>query len=214
MDTKDNIDLSVNIIQMQPPIPGPDNTTTRQWENKDEKTKNLVSFEAALRRSAYQNTTINTDEFFFDDTDMHSDYYLVVVYDNKSDTPLLSSRHYFDKTIISNYLKGDYCVAPELTYLGEKFDLNRYSEGSIFLADRLSGNMDHAIYQQHRKRIFSMYHQAIFKNYFDCSLLLMVRKEKQEPQLSKYLQLGFSVIGSTIHKGKEHSIILMDFKNA
>jgi hypothetical protein len=213
MDTKDNIDLSVNIIQMQPPIVLPDHTTKRQWVNKAEKTENLVSFEATLRRSAYQNTTINTDESFFDDTGMHSDYYLVVVFDNKSGTPLLSSRHYFDKTLIYKYLKGDHGIAPELTYLGEEFDLNSYSEGSIFLADRLSGNMDHSIYQQHRTRIFSLHHQAIFKNYFNCALLLMIRKEKQDPQLSKYLQLGFSVIGSTIHKGKEHSIILMDFKN-
>jgi hypothetical protein len=40
----------------------------------------------------------------------------------------------------------------------------------------------------------------------------MVRKEKHNKQLSKYLKLGFVLMGSTIHKGKEHSIILGDLK--
>jgi hypothetical protein len=42
----------------------------------------------------------------------------------------------------------------------------------------------------------------------------MVRKENKDKQLLKYLKLGFVLIGSTMHKSKEHSIIIGDLKKA
>ena len=213
MDTIDILDITLRTIQMQPPILLADNTIQRQSLTKEKKVKNLISLEAFLRRVAYKNTTIKTDEFFFDDSDMQSEYYLVVVYDKISNTPLLSARHYFDKSVIAKYLKGDNALEIELSYLGEKFNLNSYPEGNIFLADRLSGNINSSIYRQYRNNIFSLYYSEIVNNNKNCMLLLMVRKEKRDKQLSKYINMGFTLIGSTLHKGKEHQIILRDLKN-
>lgn len=210
MTTKEMLDIEVKSIQMQPAILLADNTTKRQSLIKEEQVENLISYEAFLRKAAYKNTTIKTDESFFDDSDMKSEYYLVVVYDKTSCTPLLSARHYFDKAIISKLLKGDNDIEIELSYLGEKFNLDSYPEGYIFLADRLSGNISSSIYRKYRANIFSLYYSEIVNNNRNSSLLLMVRKEKSDKQLGKYLSLGFTIIGSTLHKGKVHSIILRD----
>ena len=54
--------------------------------------KGLIAKERLLRKLAYKNTPIKTDDSFFDDSDMRSDYYLLIVYDRRSKTPLLSAR--------------------------------------------------------------------------------------------------------------------------
>lgn len=164
----------------------------------------LITKEAFLRQNAYKNSTLKTDESFFDDSDMKSEYSLVVVYDKVSGTPLLSARHYFDKSLIAKFLKGD----NDLEIEHSKFNLDNYPNGKVFLADRLSGNISSSIYRKYRNNIFSMYYSEIVNNNRNCTLLLMVRKEKRDKQLSKYLSIGFTIIGSTLHKGKEHSIIL------
>jgi len=130
----------------------------------------------------------------------------VVVYDKVSGTPLLSARHYFDKSLISKFLKGDNNLEIEHS----KFHLDNYPNGKVFLADRLSGNICSSIYRKYRADIFSLYYSEIVNSNKNCTLLLMVRKEKRDKQLSKYLSIGFTIIGSTLHKGKEHSIILRD----
>ena len=213
MNTKDIFEITVCTIKMQSPILRTDNTIKRQSQNKEEQVESLISFEAFLRRTAYKNTTIKTGESFFDDSDMKSEYYLVVVYDKISNTPLLSARHYFDKSVVAKYLKGDNDIEVELSYLGAKFNLDSYTNGKVFLADRLSGNINSSIYRKYRHNIFSLYYSEIANNNKNCTLLLMVRKEKHDKQLSKYLNLGFNIIGSTLHKGREHSIILRDLKN-
>lgn len=212
MATKEMFEIEVKSIQMQPPVLLADNTTKRQSLINEKLVENLISLEAFLRRAAYKNTTIKTDESFFDDSDMKSKYYLVVVYDKTSGTPLLSARYYFDKALISKFLRGDNDKEGELSYLGEKFNLDSFPDGNIFLADRLSGNISSSIYRQYRNRIFSFFYSEIVKTNINGFLLLMVRKEKQNKQLSRYLKLGFVLMGSTIHKGKEHSIILGDLK--
>jgi hypothetical protein len=144
---------------------------------------------------------------------MKSEYYLVVVYHKTSNTPLLSARHYFDKSVIAKYLKGDNGLEGELSYHGEKFNLDSYPNGKVFLADRLSGNITSSVYRKYRNTIFSLYYSEIVNNNKNCMLLLMVRKETQDKQLTKYINLGFSIIGSKLHKGREHSIILRDLKH-
>lgn len=213
MATKDVFEITVCSIQMQPPIVLPDNTTKRQSLIKAEQFDSLISFESYLRRTAYKNTTIKTDESFYDDSDMKSEYNLVVVYDRISNIPLLSARHYFDKAIISKYLKGDNAQDVELSSNGVKFNLDSYPDGKVFLADRLSGHTCSSIYRQCRNDIFSLYYTEIVNKNQNGTLLLMVRKEKHDKQLSKYLNMGFTLIGSTLHKGKVHSIILRDLQN-
>lgn len=195
---------------MQPPSTSEGDWQIRKAVINSELHRQLVTKEAFLRRSAYKNTTIKTDESFFDDSDMKSDYYLVVVYDKKTNTPLLSSRHYFDKSSIAKFLKGDDGLDNGLSHRGEKFNIEDYPRGNIFLADRLSGNTSNSLYRQYRSRIFSLYYSEIVNNNKNCTLLLMVRKEKHEKQLSRYLKMGFILLGSVLHKGKEHSIILGD----
>lgn len=213
MESKEIIDITVSSIQMKPPVHLAEGSYKRQSEFESEKIQTIISLESFLRRNAYKNTTIKTNEFFFDDSDMKSEYYIVVVYDKISNTPLLSARHYFDKNIISKYLRGDNDQDVELSYLGEEFKIDLYQDDKVFLADRLSGNISNSIYRKYRSNIFSLYYSEIVKNNNNCTLLLMVRKEKYDKQLSKYLKMGFVVIGSILHKGKEHTLILRDLKN-
>lgn len=204
--TTENLDIEIKTIKMQPSAKSTDKGQTRKAATNSEIFQQLVTKEAFLRRLAYKNTTIKTDESFFDDSDMKSEYYLVIVYDKASGTPLLSARHYFDKSLIAKFLKGDSDLEIDLS----KFNLDNYTDGKIFLADRLSGNISSSIYRKYRADIFSLYYSEIVNNNRNSSLLLMVRKEKRNKQLAKYLSLGFTIIGSTLHKGKEHSIILRD----
>jgi hypothetical protein len=213
MIAKDDFEINIQTIQMQPPKKGTSRGAERIASKHDQLTEVLIAKEAFLRRLAYKNTTIKTDQSFFDDSDMHSEYYVVVIYDKLTDTPLLSSRYYFDKLVITKCLKGDNEEEMELSYLGKKFNLDNYQEGNIFLADRLSGNVKNFIYRYHRNEIYSLYYSEVLNKNKNRTLLLMVRREKGDKQLSKYLKLGFVLIGSTLHKGKEHSIILHDLKN-
>lgn len=213
MESQEILSLTVSTIQMKPPFHLAEGKFRRNAITESSDIEAIISFETFLRRKAYKNTTIKTTESFFDDSDMKSEYSLVVVYDKISNTPLLSARHYFDKAIISKYLRGDNDQDSELSFLGAKFNLDLYPDGKVFLADRLSGNISCSIYRKYRKDIFSLYYSEIVNKNKNCTLLLMVRQEKQNKQLSKYLKMGFVVIGSLLHKGKEHSVILRDLKN-
>ncbi len=188
-----NVSLQTRTIRMQP-----------GRVSVDANDRKFVEQEQYLRRQAYRNTTIKIDETFFDDSDMRSEYFLTLVFDSISEKPLLSSRYYFDKLLIENFLKGDDNVYSDLIYRGKRFELN----DQTFLADRLSGNIKDPLYRVLRGQIFSLYYREIVRNNENCDLLLMVRKEKGDKQLRKYFELGFNLLGSTTHKGKEHSIIL------
>lgn len=206
MNSDTLVDISVRTILMHPPAILPDNTIKRKAQLLDDEVETLIAYEAFLRKEAYKNTTIKISDSFFDDTDMKTAYYLVVVYDKASNTPLLSSRHYFDKSLISSTLQGENKTEIDATI----FDINQYEDGKIFLADRLSGNLSNEMYQNNRRDIFTRYYSEILNYNKDCTLLLMVRKEKEDKQLAKYISLGFTIIGSTQHKGKEHTIIIRD----
>ena len=114
MELSTMIDIEVRSIQMQPPILLPDSTLKRVSKTQEKHEEYLILLESYLRRTAYKNTTIKTDRTFFDDSDMKADYTLVVVYDKISETPLLSTRHYFEKSTISKFLKGDNNLEIEL----------------------------------------------------------------------------------------------------
>jgi hypothetical protein len=138
----------------------------------------------------------------------------VVAYDKNSNTPLLSSRYYFDKSVIARCLKGD--DDPETKHTGflTAIDLNNYADGQLFLADRLSGNIFNSIYRQNRNSIVTLFYSEIVTKNKDCTLILMARKEKTDKLLKKYLSLGFTIAGSVIHKTKAHWIVIADLKNA
>ena len=135
------LSIKAKTIRLQKPIVLSDNTTKRISFIKNKRLENLIIQESTLRKLAYKNTTIKTDESFFDDSDMQSDYYLIIVYDKKSNTPLLSARYYFDKSVIANCLKGD----DNEIVLTDILNLNNFKQGELFLIDRMSGNKNNTV---------------------------------------------------------------------
>ncbi len=135
---------------------------------------------------------------------MLSDYYLIVIYDQPTGMPLLTARYYYDKKVIATCLKGDGEPAennPKIESMGD---------GPLFLSDRLSGNTNSSLYRQYRNYIFLMFYLEILTYHKEGQFILMARKEKQDKLLKKYQAIGLKVIGSNIHKGKEHWILLGD----
>ena len=187
---------------------------TRKPVLTDQKIGSLVAYEAFLRKTAYRNTPIQTEEAFFDDSDLPSAYFLVVVYDKISQTPLLSSRYYFDKTVIAKSLQGESQEGSDYPAYSELVNPDHYATDKLFLADRFSGNIHHPIYRKHRSDIHAAFYTEIQKNNEDCTLILMARKEKHDKLLKKYLSLGFRIVGTIVHKTRVHWVVIADLKNA
>jgi len=165
----------------------------------------LIEAEGELRKLAYQNTAIQTDHQFYTDQDMISDYYLVVVYDKKSMTPLLSSRHYFNHHMIGKMIGGD-----ETATGSTSINLSEFDPDDIFLCDRLSGNINHPYYQRYRRDIFLHYYAEIHNQNRGRMYILMARSEQPEKLLTKYLRLGSVITGSVLHNGVKHWVLLGD----
>ncbi len=194
---------------MQQPV----EITPGVWKRKptetiDAFTENLLVLEEQLRRLAYSRTTVDVNESFFDDSDMSSEYRLVIIYDKKTNTPLLSVRYYYDQETIFRYLKGDQASMATASEHYLELNVNDYGQGTLFLADRLSGNLDHPLFQQHRAQIFLLFYLEMFKHNKTAYFILMARKEKTERLLTKYLRLGLTVIGTNSLRGKDHWILL------
>lgn len=179
---------------------------------KKEMFEKLISGEAFLRRLAYKNTSIKTDESFFDDSDMKSDYYLIIIYDKKSNIPLLTARYYFDKSVITKYLKGDDIPAQEPAVKADSLNIDKFKEGEIFLIDRMSANNNCSTYRQCRNYIHLLFYLELVTRNKGCKIIAMARKEKYEKLLAKYHRLGLGVVGATRHKSVEHWILMGDLK--
>ncbi len=206
--------IKAKTIKLKIPIISEDNTIKRASIIQSEKLEKLISSEAFLRRFAYKNTTIKTSEYFFDDSDMKSEYYLVIVYDKISNVPLLSARYYFDKSVIIKYLQGDNNSESTQKDWGETMNLYNFKEGEIFLVDRLSGNISSSVYRKNRKYIYLLFYSEILTRNKNCKIILMARRVKYEKLLTKYLHLGFNIVGTKIHNGKEHWILSGDLKKS
>lgn len=167
--------------------------------SNDKFSRGLLEKESYLRRIAYKNTPITKEQSFYDDSDMKEEYYLVVVFDADSDTPLLSCRYFYSKNVISRSLVGE-----------EKTEacININDFQNIFLADRLSGNITSPIYRKHRSHIFLLFYLEFLKHCKTDDFILMARREKHDKLLKKYLGLGVELKGSTKHRGVEHWIVL------
>lgn len=179
----------------------PTNEKRRLENQKKENAKEIDESETFLRRNAYSEAKINIDESFFNDSDLdNKEYFLVLVYHLKTKKPLLSCRYYFDKNAILKAVSGD----------DKKNGINieiKDNNNIVFLADRLSGNTTNNIYKKRREIIFAFFYNEILKLNKNKTLLLMARSEEQEKLLTKYLRLGFNVIGNTKHKGINHWIV-------
>ena len=207
------LNIRAKTVHLQKPILLPNGETVRKPATDNIAPGDLILKESVSRRLAYKNTPIKTGESFFNDSDMVSDYYLVVVYDKKSGLPLLTARYYFDRSVIARCLAGDESQETRQENFSDSFDLAKLKEGEIFLADRLSGNTGSSVYRRYRNYIFLLFYSEILLRNKACKFILMARKEKHEKLLKKYLSLGLKVIGSNRHKEKEHWILLGDLKN-
>jgi hypothetical protein len=172
----------------------------------------IFSMERQLRLAAYSDTSLKINPAFFDDSDMSETYTLIVVKDLETEIPLLSCRYFYTKSDIITSLSGDSGVFPELHFEGKPFDTLVFDQRKVFLADRLSGNRLHPLYSAHRTVIFASYHHYMVQENADSILLLMVRKDPQNGQLNKYLQLGFQQMGEVVHKSNLHTIVGIDFQ--
>lgn len=164
----------------------------------------LVRMEALSRERAYKNTRLLTGSAFFDDSDMHSEYYLVLVYDEKNKAPLLTARYYSDVDTIRKCLLGD-GLGHTLINIPKKIMAN-----NIFLADRLSANPASSLYRKYRNYIYKMFYSEIFKRTSGSSYVIMARKEQGDKLLNKYLALGSHIGGTVMHKGCEHWVLYGD----
>lgn len=196
------LNIKAKTIHMQKPLLLEDNTIKRLAFTENKHYEGLILKELHLRQFAYKNTSIKTGESFFDDSDMVSDYYLVVIYDKKLNTPLLSARYYYNKAIIAK------CLTGENSYKVHENISNDLKKEAMFLLDRLSGNIYSSIYRKYRDYIFMLLYTEIFVQNIDSKFILMARKEKYDKLLKKYLQIGCNIIGENIHKGKEHWILI------
>jgi hypothetical protein len=197
-------------IHMQPP--GLSGTGKRRPAGASALAEQLLVHEETLRKSAYQNTDIQTDASFFDDADMRSVYYLVIVYDKRSNTPLLSARYYFERPVIDGYLKGDDTQETTREEYETMSCFRACKEERVFLADRLSGNTENELYVRNRSTIFLQFYLEILRHNRTGKFILMARKEPYERLLTKYLRLGLTIVGSTRLRGKAHWILLGDIK--
>jgi|GEM_PF-2014404 hypothetical protein len=199
------LNVKAKTIHLQKPILAADGTTQRKPITNNSTLQNLIDQENFLRRAAYKNTSIKTTETFFNDTDMQTDYFLIVVYHKKTNTPLLTARYYFDKELIAKYIKGEEDKPPVL-------NLDTFKHNQIFLIDRMSANNHSETYRHHRNYIHALFYLQLFMHNKNCKFIAMARKEKYEKLLSKYIRLGLNIVGITKHQGKEHWVLLGDLQ--
>lgn len=174
----------------------------------------LVKKERYLRKKAYELSDMKTSAVFYDDSDMKTNYFLTVLYDSQTGIPLLSVRHYYNKKIIQEKLNGGNLTEMKNNSNIDKTNLTNYEDGKIFLADRLSANTSNQFFIKHRPLIFLKYYSNLYKKNKGNKYFLMVRSEKFEKLLTKYLRLGLLIVGSTKHHNLKHWILLGDFADS
>lgn len=189
-------------------------TVQVSFKTSSEISNDLVGYEDFLRRKAFKASTIDSDPSFFDNSDMISEYYLTVVYDKRTKTPLLSSRHFYHKETIQKKLLGENVKETKEFSNWNKINLENYKEGQIFLADRLSANSEHPLFIKNRNFIFLKYYKTLYKDNLGKNYFLMAKSEKFEKLLTKYIRLGLVIVGKSQHHKKVHWILFGDFNNS
>ena len=196
--------IRAKTIYLSKPLIAANGGVKRIAVNGDAGSEKLIGYESYLRRVAYKNTTITTNNDFFNDCDMAGNYFLVVVcYKN---TPLLSARYYDDEATIIKSLKGE----NNNEELVSKIGLGLLKSGTCFLADRFSANVNSGIYRQYRRYILLLLYLQFFNYNRNRQLILMARKERGDKLQKKYQALGLGTIGVTQHKGKQHWVLMGD----
>lgn len=164
----------------------------------------LIQAERFLRKVAFEEVNMARPEIFYTDEDLDAAFDFIVVTGRTSKTPLLSSRSYTDHSLIRRQLNGH---EP-----GDYLTLSLLQDEHYVLLDRLSGNLKHALFVKIRQRIFMNYYIHVLKSYPKHHIILMARSSPDERLLTKYIRLGFHVIGKQKHNQTDHWILLLPLK--
>lgn len=158
--------------------------------------------EKELRREAFESVDMLKTESFFTDNDLKCPFSFLLVRDSASDSLLLSSRAYTDQstiqTVISPVIDSDYLLmtlAPTKNY--------------VFL-DRLVTSAFHPQFLANRSSIFRHFYTMVLQRFQRHDIILMARSEPNERLLTKYIRLGFHIVGKKTHNGVLHYIIHLD----
>lgn len=192
--------IKVMTIQLTAP-----RTLYRNDPNKKLAQQLLVK-EQKNRCLAFSYVSFDFPETFFDDLDMEEPYSIVVVYNKKTNEVLLSSRCIYDQQWIIKTINGN----------DQNFEnqVRNFGSNPFFLSDRLSGNQLHPLYKKYRKYIFAQFYSELVKNNPNKNLILMARSEENERLLTKYLRLGFYIIGKTIHNESDNWVVISDLTSS
>lgn len=165
----------------------------------------LVLAERSLRKTAFELVNMHRPKSFYTDEDMDAPFDFMVVSDRRSKTPLLSSRSYTDHALIRKQLDAH--------QPGDYLDFSLLSNENYVLLDRLASNSASEIFAGMRQRIFMNYYIRVLKSYPKHHIILMARSGPDERLLTKYLRLGFHVIGKQKHNEVDHWILVLGAKN-
>lgn len=158
----------------------------------------LLEYERILRKTAYAQVEIEKPDSFYDDSDLHLPFQFTVVYHPNLNIPLLSSRNITDNQFLQRLLNENTTA------------LSGIESGNQILCDRLSGNLSDPLFRKYRNVSFAFYYAEIYKRYKQKTMFLMARSESSERLLSKYIRVGFYLIGEKLHNGKKHWILRQD----
>lgn len=176
-----------------------------------------VEYENKLRKSAYKDTALLSDDSsLIDDRDMSSSYDLVVVYHKKQKKPLLSARVYWNKEDIMKELRGDkkdreFRILNPITNKYVEWypnEVDQYELGECFVVDRMSGKFTQELYRHNKNIIFSLLYREIYKRRKNAKVFYaLALRSTKESLLSNYIRIGMRVIGITYYFGKQHWVL-------
>lgn len=120
-------------------------------------------------------------------------------------------RFYYSKNVIQSYLKSNDTVASELDEIGKEAGIDVLSEvdkNNICFVDRLAGDKKNDVFRKYRNYIFSQIYVKLVSENKDKLFLTTARSDRYEKLLTKYLRIGFSVMGNIDHDDEKYWILL------
>lgn len=204
--------IKCRTVLMKPPKLNSEGNVIRQPENYCLESQEIINAEGWLRKKAYSKTQLSLGESFFTDEDMSKEYYLIVVFEKSSNTPLLSMRYFYNKSVIKQLLMGDSNGIIEENQIGKC--LNLLKQNDVFLIDRMSANTESKTYRKHRNYINLAILRELMYRTPGQKFFAMARSIPSEKLLIKYIRMGFSIGGSITHNKVKHWVLFTDWNSA
>ena len=204
--------IECRTVKMKPPMILSDGESIKITANSNSESSRILKAEEWLRKTAYSRTNLQLGKSFFSDEDMTSEYFLIVVYEKSNNTPLLSLRYFFNKTVIEKLLKGESNAVIEENEVERC--LNLLDHKDVFLIDRMSANTQSKTYRKYRNYINLVILRELMHRTPGRKFFAMARSIPSEKLLIKYIRMGFSVGGSIIHNKVKHWVLVTDWDEA